>query len=214
VRPSDDDRLAELRHPDVFEAATRVNPHLARWTDPERFAPITDVMPGGGLTNTYQRQSRVSGLYFVGDAVCTTNPAAGRGISLGLRQAQALVRLIGEHGGDGAEQFEQWCDANIRPWYEDHVYWDATLLRRWAGADLDLDARIPSDVVCAAAEADPEIAPAVFPYMAMLATPDVLDPMQERARAVLRTGWRPQWADGPSRDELVAALDADLTPAR
>ena len=214
VRPTDDDRLAELRHLEVFEAATRANPHLARWTDPERFEPITDVMPGGGLTNTYQRQARVPGVYFVGDAVCTTNPAAGRGVSLGLRQAQELVRLIGEHGGEAAEQFEQWCEANIRPWFEDHVYWDATLLRRWRGEDLDLDARVPSDVVCAAAEVDPAIAPAVFPYMAMMATPAVLDPMQERARAVLRTGWRPRWSDGPNRDELVAALEASLTPAR
>lgn len=214
VRPTDDDALAELRHTEVFDAATRLNPHLARWTDPDRFEPITDVMPGGGLTNTYQGQARVPGLYFVGDAVCTTNPAAGRGVSLGLRQAEELVRLIDEHGGDAAEQFDQWCDANIRPWFDDHVYWDATLLRRWRGDDIDLEDRIPSDVVCAAAEVDAEIAPAIFPYMAMMAAPAVLNPMQERARAVLRTGWRPAWADGPNRDELVAAIDAALTPAR
>jgi 2-polyprenyl-6-methoxyphenol hydroxylase-like FAD-dependent oxidoreductase len=214
VRRSDDDDLAALRHPEVFDAATRAIPHLGRWTDPDRFAPITDVLPGGGLTNTYQGQARISGLYFVGDAVCTTNPAAGRGVSLGLRQAAELARLIGERGGDAAEQFDQWCGANIRPWYEDHVYWDATLLRRWRGEDIDVEARIPSDVVCAAADVDADIATAVFPYFAMLATPAVLNPMQERARAVLRTGWRPPIAEGPTRDELVDALDATLSPAR
>jgi hypothetical protein len=227
VRPSADDRLAELRHPDVFDAVTRANPHLARWTDPQRFEPITDVMPGGGLTNTYQRQARVPGLYFVGDAVCTTNPAAGRGVALGLLQAQELLRLLAVDGGaedggaedggaeDGADvgaRFDAWCDENIRPWFDDHIYWDATLLRRFRGEDIDLEARIPSDLICAAAEVDPEIAPAAFAYQAMLAPPAVLAPMEERARAVLRTGWRPALAGGPSRDELVETIDRFVPP--
>ena len=56
---------------------------------------------------------------------------------------------------DVAEQFDAWCTVNIRPWYEDHVYWDAIRRRRLGGADIDIEARIPSDVICAAAEADP-----------------------------------------------------------
>jgi hypothetical protein len=38
--------------------------------------------------------------------------------------------------------------------------------------------------------------------------PSVLDPVEERARAVLRTGWRPPLADGPTRDELVELIGA------
>jgi flavin-dependent dehydrogenase len=209
VRPSDDDGLAQLRHPDYFDAAMRAVPHLAKWTDPDGFEPITDVMPGGGLTNTYRGQAtELPGIVFVGDSVCTTNPAAGRGVSLGLRQAHALLGILADDVIDAAPRFAEWCDANIRPWYEDHVYWDATLIKRFRGEDIDLDARIPSDVICAAADVDPEILPAARPYMGMLALPSVLDPVEERARAVLRTGWRPPLADGPTRDELVDVIGA------
>jgi hypothetical protein len=48
----------------------------------------------------------------------------------------------------------------------------------------------------------------------MLAPPSVLTPMEERARAVLRTGWRPGFADGPTRDELVDVLGLGLSAAR
>ena len=108
-----------------------------------------------------------------------------------------------------AEQFDAWCTANIRPWYEDHRHWDATLLHRLGGGDIDIEARIPSDVVCAAAEVDPSIWPAAGPFLAMQALPGALDPVQDRARAVLRTGWRPPYAAGPSRGELA---DACLQP--
>lgn len=217
VRASTDERLALLRHDDAFDAVAPLVPQLAPWTDPDRFAPITGVLAGGGLTNTYRGQQGehdrvpLAGLSFVGDAVCTTNPAAGRGVSLGLRQAHTLVGLLGEAGAGAAgrdvgERFDAWCTENIRPWYEDHVHWDATLLRRFDGEDIDLDARIPSDVVCAAAEVDPSIWPVAGPFLGMAAPPSVLDAVQEKARAVLRTGWRPTFGDGPDRDELAELL--------
>jgi 2-polyprenyl-6-methoxyphenol hydroxylase-like FAD-dependent oxidoreductase len=213
VRADDDRELSELRHPARFDAAMRAIPLFAPWTDPERFEPISGVLPGGGLTNTYRGQLTVEGspalpgVFWVGDAVCTTNPAAGRGVSLGLRQASMLLALLAEHGADhaaGALAFDAWCAENIRPWFEDHVHWDTTLLRRFRGQDLDLDAKIPSDVVCAiGTEVDPALMPGVGPYMGMLALPAVLDPFQERAREVLRSGWRPPLADGPGRGELI-----------
>jgi 2-polyprenyl-6-methoxyphenol hydroxylase-like FAD-dependent oxidoreductase len=215
VLPSADDSLAQLRDSVRFDAAAAVIPVLAPWTDPARFEPITPAMPGGGLTNTFRGQldddgrCAVAGLFFVGDAVCTTNPAAGRGVSLGLRQAHTLLGLLDEQRADprdASEQFDAWCREDIRPWYLDHVHWDATLLRRFAGEDLDLSARIPSDVICAAAAVDPQIAPAVGPYLGMLALPSVLDPVEDRARAVLATGWRPEPAEGPSRDEIADVL--------
>jgi 2-polyprenyl-6-methoxyphenol hydroxylase-like FAD-dependent oxidoreductase len=85
VRRSDDAELAQLRHREVFDTAARAIPNLARWTDQELFEPISDPLAGGGLTNTYRGQLGTSGtvalpgLISVGDAVCTTNPAAGRG---------------------------------------------------------------------------------------------------------------------------------------
>jgi len=146
--------------------------------------------------------------------VCTTNPMAGRGVTLGLRQADTLVSLLAEGGdpGEVAARFDSWCTDNIRPWYEDHAYWDATLLRRLGGADINVEARLPSDVVCAAAEADPAIAPAARAFQSMQEPPSVLDKVQDLARAVLRSGWRPSYCDGPDRDELAAALAESAAP--
>ena len=222
VRREDDRELAELRRPDAFAAAVGALPLFAPWTDPERFEPITDVMPGGGLTNTYRGQlgadgaPALPGVYWVGDSMCTTNPAAGRGVSLGLKQARTLVELILEHGDDPAStslRFQAWCDEHIRPWFEDHVYWDATLLRRFSGQDIDVDARIASDVICAAATVDPSILAGAMPYQGMMATPAVLAPFEQRAREILRSGWRPALADGPTRDELVESIGV-LSAAR
>jgi hypothetical protein len=151
----------------------------------------------------------IPGVFFLGDAVCTTYPAAGRGVSLGLRQAQTLINMLTRSGSDlrdTAEQFDAWCADNIKPWYEDHRYCDATMLRRFNGEDIDIEAPIPSDVVCAAAAMDPAIWPAARPYLAMQAPPSVLDTVQDKARVVLRTGWRPSHAAGPARDELADLL--------
>jgi 2-polyprenyl-6-methoxyphenol hydroxylase-like FAD-dependent oxidoreductase len=207
VRASDDDELAQVRHRSAFDAAVAAIPHMANWTEPGRFEPITDVLPGGGLSNTYRGQAPdVRGLYFVGDSLCTTNPAAGRGVSLGLLQAEKLLALIADDETDAAAALDAWCAEQIKPWFRDHVHWDATLLRRWRGEDIDIDAQIPSDVICAAAEVDPTLLSVVMPYTAMMATPDVLAPAQERVREILRTGWRPPLGDGPTRDELAAVV--------
>jgi len=40
----------------------------------------------------------------------------------------------------------------------------------------------------------------------MQAPPSVLDTVQDKARVVLRTGWRPSYAAGPTRDELADLL--------
>lgn len=215
VRASADKELAQLRHNHCFDAVTPLIPLVAPWTDPGQFEPITDVMAGGGLANSYRGQLdeagrvAVPGAFFLGDAVCTTYPAAGRGVSLGLRQAEALISMLTRSPGDlrdTAEQFDAWCGANIKPWYADHRRCDATMLRRFNGEDIDVHASIPSDVVCAAAAEDPAIWLAARPYLAMRALPSVLDTVQHNARAVLRTGWRPPYAAGPARDELADLL--------
>jgi 2-polyprenyl-6-methoxyphenol hydroxylase-like FAD-dependent oxidoreductase len=215
VRPTDDPRLQALRHNEVFEAAVAAIPSLAEWTDPARFAPITNAQTGANLLNSYRGQRDAAGnvtpgVIFVGDAVLTTNPAAGRGVSTGMQQAREVVRLL-DAGGEldaVAAEFDDWCETNMRPWFEDHVYWDATLLDRFAGKDINLDARIPSDVVCACAEVDPSIMDVSAFYLGMVALPSILDSVQDKARAVLETGWRPPYGDGPTREEVAAIITA------
>jgi 2-polyprenyl-6-methoxyphenol hydroxylase-like FAD-dependent oxidoreductase len=212
ARASTDRELVALRSEPVFEAAARAIPALATWTEPDRSRPITPVLPGGRLHNSYHGQldetGRVvlDGLIFVGDAVCTTNPAAGRGVATSMMQAQQLLGLLDEHGRDFASctlAFDQWCEQNIKPWFADHVYWDQHLQRRWAGADVDLSQRLPSDLIVAAAEADPAMNGVVRPFQAMLVPPSGLAAVEPRARELYASGWRPPVPDGPSPDELA-----------
>jgi 2-polyprenyl-6-methoxyphenol hydroxylase-like FAD-dependent oxidoreductase len=212
ARSSDDHALAALRFPDLFDAAARAIPGLATWTDPTRSHPYTSVLPGGRLHNTYQGQLddtgavALPGLVFVGDTVCTTNPALGRGVTTSLLQARELLRILehDDHDLAGATKaFDHWCTDNIAPWFHDHVYWDTELVRRWAGADVDLTRPLPSDLIVGATAADPSLLPLVAPYLGMRALPVSLDAVQSRAREIYIRGWRPPIPDGPTHDELV-----------
>jgi len=217
IRNTDDAPLKTLRVAAAFEAATRAIPGLADWVDPDRSAPVSDVLPGGMLLNHYRGQRgpdgrlALPGLVCVGDAVCTTTPNFGRGVTTSLLQVRELLRLLAEHGSDVAaatEAFDAWCETAMRPWVEDHIRMDEAQRRRWAGEDLDLSTRLPSDLILAAAEVDDEIAEAVFPYSSMLGGPDSLDPVEPRAHAMYAAGWRPTPAPGPDREELAAILRA------
>lgn len=206
VRPSEDAAWEALWRDEVFDSAMRRIPNLAPWTDPERFRPITSVMRGGSLINSYRGQGTPpAGVLFVGDAVCTTNPSAGRGISLGLLQAGALLDLLAEHGDDrdAGAALDAWCAEQIRPWYVDHVVDDAYLQRRYRGEVLGADEPLPSDLVCDAMTQDPSLAGLVMPYLGMVALPGSLAPAHDRVRELMRSGWRPTPDAGPTRDELL-----------
>jgi hypothetical protein len=216
ARASTDRQLAALRARAAFEAAAEAIPALAAWTDPGRSRPITPVLPGGRLYNSYRGQlddtGRVAldGLIYAGDAVCTTNPAAGRGVTTSLLQAQ-LIGLLEEHGRDFTScslAFDHWCAGHIKPWFDGHVHWDTDLIRRWSGHDVDLTRPLPSDLVVAAVQADPDLITTVGPFLAMLTLPGSLDAAQARARDIYASGWRPPIPPGPSRAELADLVTA------
>ena len=215
-----DRRLRLLRHDSVFDDAVRAIPLLDEWIDSSRAQPISRALPGGRLYNTYRGQLDAAGgpvlpgLVSVGDAVCTTTPLAGRGVTLALTQARELVRILDRNDRDFASatvQFDDWCVRNIRPWYDDHRYTDADRVRRWSGGDVDLSRRLPSDLIVAAAVADDALVDLVGPYTTMDALPASLAPAQARASAVYAGGWRPPVPDGPTRAELSEVVSR--TPA-
>jgi flavin-dependent dehydrogenase len=211
-RSTQDRALVGLREQTAYERAAAAIPLLAEWTDPARAQPFTDVLPGGRLFNTYRGQLDaagavpVPGLVFVGDAVCTTNPAAGRGITTSLLQARRLIELVDEHGADHETTtlaFDAWCTEAIRPWFEDHVANDTDLSRRWAGGDVDLDRPLPSDLITAVALVDPSLMRVIGPYFGMQALPSSLRAIEPRAREIYAGGWRLPVPEGPDRAELV-----------
>ncbi|TFV92797.1 FAD-dependent oxidoreductase [Blastococcus sp. CT_GayMR20] len=210
VRPTADAALKDLRHRAAFEAACRAIPGLAAWTDPERAVPVTDVLPGGPLRNTYRGQRGrdgrpcIPGLVSVGDAVATTTPIFGRGVATTFVQALQLLSLLDGEPDPAlvGEPFDAWCGDNMLPWVADHVEMDRDVVRRWEGGDVDLTRRLPSDLILAAARRDPRIGPATGGYFSMLELPACLDPVEPLARAVYETGWRPEFTPGPTRGEL------------
>jgi 2-polyprenyl-6-methoxyphenol hydroxylase-like FAD-dependent oxidoreductase len=212
-----DRRLRELRHGEVFESAVASIPQLAEWTDPGRARSIAPVLPGGKLYNGYRGQLDTAGRPFtpglisVGDAVCTTTPLAGRGVTLALAQSRALVGALQRHGSDidsATEEFDRWCTVNLKPWFDDHVHNDSDRLRRWSGGDVDTTRRLPSDLIVAAAAADESLRPLVEPYARMDALPESLDAAEPRARELFTAGWRPAEPDGPTRAELAELCHA------
>jgi 2-polyprenyl-6-methoxyphenol hydroxylase-like FAD-dependent oxidoreductase len=221
VRPTADAALKDLRHRTAFEAACRAIPGLAAWTDPDRAAPVTDVLPGGALYNTYRGQRGrdgrpfLPGLVSVGDAVATTTPIFGRGVATTFVQARHLLTLLDSEADPGlvGEPFDAWCEQNMLPWVADHVQMDGDAVRRWEGGDVDLTRRLPSGLILAAAERDPGIGPATGGYVSMLRLPSCLDPVEPLARAVYESGWRRAFTPGPTRAELrdivAAALSED-----
>lgn len=222
ARASADRRLAALRTEAAFQAAVRAIPALAAWVGPGQARPITPVLPGGRLYNAYRGQLNdagqvaLAGLIYVGDSVCTTNPAAGRGVTTSLLQAQHLIGLLDEHGRDFTScslAFDQWCTRQIKPWFDDHVTWDTDLIRRWSGQDVDLTRPLPSDLIIASAAADPELMNVAGPFLAMRTLPGSLDAVQARAREIYAGGWRPPIPDGPTREELASLAGAVADPA-
>jgi hypothetical protein len=210
VRPTSDAALKQLRHTHLFDAACRAIPALAAWTDPDRSVPCGDVLPGGLLRNVYRGQRPLAGIVSVGDAVATTTPTAGRGVAMASMQIASLLELI--DGGadlvDIAVPFGERCDHEILPWVEDHMENDNERTQRWLGAELDLTRPLTSMTTLEAAPADPRILQHADGYLAMTALPATLAPAEPLARAVYASGWRPPFADGPSRDELVALMSS------
>jgi len=210
VRPTADAALKALRFEAAFEAACRAIPALAEWTHPDRAHPTSPVLVGGALRNVYRRQAGTPGLVAVGDSVATTTPTRGRGIAMACMQVTALLALLDE-GADPAtvaEPFGSWCDHAIEPWVADHIAIDGGMVRRWQGEDLDLSIPLTSDLIAAAAEADPRIGQHAGGYFGMTALPETLRPAEPLAQAVYQDGWRPAYAPGPTRDGLVDVIRA------
>ncbi|GAA3339209.1 hypothetical protein GCM10020358_22160 [Amorphoplanes nipponensis] len=221
ARRETDRELAGLREAPAFEAALRALPGLAEWTAPDRSRPITAVLPGGNLRNYYRGQlddrGRVGlpGLLHAGDAVCVTNPTAGRGIATSLLQAQRLIALIGDAASPAdleavTLEFDCWCAEWIKPWFDDHLVWDAEQLRQWAGEDVDLSGPLTSFHIVDATQADPTLMRVVGPYVAMEILPDALAEVEPRAREIFASGWRPPVPPGPAREELVSVVAGAL----
>lgn len=218
-----DRRFTPARHPDVFTAVLRTVPFFAAWLDV--LDPITDVTVMGGLHNTLRRlvvdgRPVVTGLLAVGDAVCTTNPTFGRGLSMVLRGAINLVDVLAAHPHDPYEQvlaMDRAVAEHVAPWFADQAASDqarlAMLRHTIEGAPpppvpTPDPGRITFGELRSAAQVDAAAYRGVWRSMGMVGRPaDVYeDPtLVARVRTAIAGGLPPMLAQ-PTRDELEAAL--------
>jgi flavin-dependent dehydrogenase len=164
------------------------------------------VRAGGGLTNTYLGQAvGLTGLLAIGDAVATTNPIGGRGVSLGIASAVTMARILENSPREcWAAGLDTWCEDNLRRWVTDQIEIDAATLRRWAGEPFDPIAELPIDLVHAALSSDAEHAPALMPYNMLAATSRSFDHLRAQAREIVAAGWRPvEDPNGPTHASLL-----------
>ena len=210
ARASADRQLAALRTQAAFEAATRAVPALAAWTGPGQARPLTPVLPGGRLYNSYRGQlddaGRVAlaGLIYAGDAVCTTNPSAGRGVTTSLRQARQLIALLGEHGRD-LRRPARWRSTS-----------GASATSSPGSTTMSTGTRICPALVRPGRQPDPA-APAGPDHGRRASRPG--DSQGRRAlpghaRAARQPGRRPGPGPGPLRDRLAPARAARPGPGR
>ena len=105
VRLGTDRELTALRDETAYTTALSLLPAAAEWSYLARAFPIDKVRAGAGLVNLYRPQTRdVTGLLAIGDAVCTTNPTGGRGVSLAIRAAAELADLVATHPPDSGRR--------------------------------------------------------------------------------------------------------------
>jgi len=122
--PEDDPLRAVLR-PGPFEAAANAIPSVARWIEPARSEPITDVFGMAGLRNRRRSLLRdgrpvALGVHAIGDALIHSNPLYGRGCTLALVHAYLLADALREHGDDAEAMALALAAATkreIEPWY-------------------------------------------------------------------------------------------------
>ncbi len=212
VRRSDDKDLADLRHPAAFEAACRILPGVAEWTDPDRSRPTDVVRAGAGLANALAPQpTGAQGLLVIGDAFAMTNPQGGRGVTLGMQTAAYAADLLTTGAPeDWAGLLQSWGQERLRPWYDDHVAWDHTLRRRWSGLPVLADEPIGVDVLTAAARVRPPLRRVLGAHAGMIVGPVALNPARDEVAAMIRDGWQPPTPEGVTRDDVVSVIRAAL----
>jgi hypothetical protein len=219
-----DRRFVPARDPAVFTAVLRTVPFYAAWLD--ALDPITDVTVMGGLHNTLRRlvvdgHPVALGLHAVGDAVCTTNPTFGRGLSMVMRTAIDLVDVLTAHPDDPDRQGRAMDRAVARylaPFYADQADTDAarlTMLRHTvAGAPPPVVDTPPDRLTFAqlrrAAQVDADAFRTVWRLMGMVGQPEqaYTDAARvARVRTLLATG-APTSVPQPTRADLEKALRA------
>ncbi|GAA3620778.1 FAD-dependent oxidoreductase [Microlunatus ginsengisoli] len=220
VTSSRDHALRGAREVDGWSRAMTLVPGIGAWLDGE---PITGVRAFAATEDRYRRylvdgEPVCTGLVPLGDAWACTNPALGRGATIGLLHAVTLRDTL--RGVPATERaafataFDEATETRIAPWCMATRTFDR---HRLAEMDADLAGRpyVSADpawslagTLATAALHDPDALRAHVSVAHLLATPaEVLSVPGMMPRVVAAGAGRPRYpADAPHHDELVAAV--------
>jgi 2-polyprenyl-6-methoxyphenol hydroxylase-like FAD-dependent oxidoreductase len=121
--------MRALRDTAAFHRVVAACPRQAHWLDGE---PITPVLMMAGVLDRYRRfvvdgQPVITGFAAVGDAWACTNPSAGRGLAVGLLQAQALRNEAHQHVNDPgvfSREYDAETERQVTPFYRTQIVAD------------------------------------------------------------------------------------------
>jgi 2-polyprenyl-6-methoxyphenol hydroxylase-like FAD-dependent oxidoreductase len=219
VTSSKDTALRPLRETGRWEAVVRGLPLVAHWLDG---TPIEDgVQVMAHLEDRYRGfvadgRPVATGVVAVADSWACSNPANGRGASIGMLHAVTLRDQLREVGLDDpaafAEAFHTATARTVEPWYRATLATD-----RYRLAEIESGVRggtyDPQDsqyqlgkALGAAAGQDPDCLRAYLDIWLVLRTPgEVFARPGLRDRILqLGSGWRDVEPLGPSREQLLA----------
>ena len=129
-------RMAVMK-PENFDAICLAMPGAARWMNPERAEPVSQVFAMGNLQNVWRHylkdgEPQVLNFFPLGDAAIRTNPLYGRGCSSGVVEAH-LLRAALDASADPVERaktYDRELKAAIRPYYDSMAALDLNAIKR------------------------------------------------------------------------------------
>ncbi len=220
---SKDPALRQLRANDRWEAVVRGLPLVAHWLDG---TPIDDgVQVMARLEDRYRGfvvdgKPVATGVVAVADSWACSNPANGRGASIGMLHAQTLRDQLRAAGLDDpaafAAAFHAATAENVEPWYRTTLASDRHRLGeieagiRGGSYDSEDPAYELENALGAALLQDPECARANLDIRFVLRTPQQVFTRPGLREKVLRlgSGWREAEQFGPTREQLLALISA------
>jgi len=214
-----DQPLKRLRHPENWTKVLHACPFQAHWLDGE---PITDIEAMSGVLDRYRRfvvdgAPVVTGFLAVADAWASTNPTAGRGVTVGFMHAAALRDVLRDRADDPlalAREFDAVTEARVAPWYHSQIAVDRARFAQIEALRAGREPTPPTDplargvlALVAAMPSDPDIFRAFLEYVATL-TPiqEILERPAVRAAIEAVGDAAPMEMPGPDRAQLLDLL--------
>jgi 2-polyprenyl-6-methoxyphenol hydroxylase-like FAD-dependent oxidoreductase len=223
VTSSKDTALRSLREPDRWEAVVRGLPLVAHWLDG---TPIDDgVQVMARLEDRYRGfvvdgNPVATGVVAVADSWACSNPANGRGASIGMLHALTLRNQLRAVGVDDpaafAEAFNTATTEIVEPWYRATLTSDRHRVGEIA-ADLQGVSYDSPDAAYQLEKAldavggqDPDCLRANLDIRLVLRTPEEVFARPGLRDKVLElgSGWRDEPPLGPNREQLLALVAA------